>query len=89
MKATIASAQVSIHRRQRALLSQIATQRMIAARAEARLAELTAELTEAAPAAYSRMLECKTAEILRQRDTDCFECGTRHPATRQCWEVTS
>jgi len=24
-----------------------------------------------------------------QRDTDCFECGTRHPATRQCWEVTS
>jgi hypothetical protein len=21
-----------------------------------------------------------------ERDADCFECGTRHPATRQCWE---
>jgi hypothetical protein len=69
MKATVTSAQKLIDRRQRALLSQIATQRMIVARAEARLAELTAELTEAAPAAYSRMLECKTAEILRRRVT--------------------
>ena len=66
-KATHASARALIDRRQRVLLSQIATQRMIAARAEARLAELTAELTEVAPAAYGRMLECKTAEILRRR----------------------
>ena len=66
-RGTIATVQASIDRRQRTLLSQIATQRMIAARAEARLAELTAELTEVSPAAYSRMLEQKTAEILRRR----------------------
>ena len=69
MKATIASAQALIDRRQRALLGQIATQHMIVARAEARLAELTAELTETAPAAYGQMLECKTAEIMRRRVT--------------------
>jgi transcriptional regulator with XRE-family HTH domain len=28
------------------------------------------------------------AVVEAQRDADCFECGTRHPATRQCWEVT-
>lgn len=66
-RGTISTVQASIDRRQRTLLGQIATQRMIVARAEARLAELTAELTEVAPAAYSRMLERKTAEILRQR----------------------
>jgi hypothetical protein len=66
-RGTIGTVQVSIDRRQRALLSQIATQRMIVARAEALIVELTAELTEVAPAAYSRMLECKTAEILRRR----------------------
>jgi hypothetical protein len=59
--------QASIDQRQRALLGQIATQRMIVARAEARIVELTAELTETAPAVYSRMLEQKTAEILRRR----------------------
>lgn len=68
MKATIASTQASIDRRQRALLSQIATQRMIAARAQARIVELTAELQESSPAAYSRMLECKTAEIRRRME---------------------
>ena len=66
-RGTIASAQASIDRRQRTLLGQIATQRMIVARAEARLAELTAELIEVAPAEYSRMLERKTADILRRR----------------------
>lgn len=64
----IVATQASVERRQRALLSQIATQRAILARAEARLAELTAELTEAAPAAYSRMLELKTAEIMRRNE---------------------
>jgi hypothetical protein len=63
----VATVQVSIDRRQRALLRQIATQRIIAARAEALIVELTAELTEVAPATYSRMLERKTADILRQR----------------------
>lgn len=66
-RGTIAAVQVSIDRRQRSLLSQIATQRAIIARAEALLAELTAELHETAPAAYDRMLEQKTAEILRRR----------------------
>ena len=68
MKATFASTESQLQRRQRALLAQIATQRMIAARAQARLVELTAELQESAPAAYSRMLECKTAEILRRME---------------------
>jgi hypothetical protein len=63
----VATVQVSIDRRQRALLRQIATQRIIAARAEALIVELTAELIEVAPAAYGRMLEQKAAEILRQR----------------------
>jgi hypothetical protein len=63
----VADTQVRVERRQRALLSQIATQRAILARAEARLAELTAELHETAPGAYSRMLEQRTAEILRAR----------------------
>ena len=66
-RGTIGTVQVSIDRRQRALLRQIATQRIIVARAEALIAELTAELTEVAPAEYSRMLERKTADILRQR----------------------
>jgi hypothetical protein len=65
-RATVATVQTSIERRQRALLSQIATQRVILARAEARLAELTAELHDAAPASYSRMLEQRTADILRR-----------------------
>lgn len=64
---TVADVQTRVERRQRALLAQIATQRMILARAEARLAELTAELTESAPAAYSRMLEQKTADIMRRQ----------------------
>ncbi len=66
-RGNVATVQASVERRQRALLSQIATQRAILARAEALLAELTAELHETAPAAYGRMLERKTAEILRQR----------------------
>lgn len=68
MKATFASTESQLQRRQRALLAQIATQRMIAARAQARLVELTAELQESAPAAYGRMLERKTAEILRRME---------------------
>jgi hypothetical protein len=67
MSRRVTTVQASVDRRQRALLSQIATQRAILARAEARLAELTAELTEAAPGAYSRMLEQRTAEIMRRR----------------------
>lgn len=66
-RGSIATVQASVDRRQRSLLSQIATQRAIIARAEALLAELTAELHEAAPAAYSRMLKQGTAEVLRQR----------------------
>lgn len=64
----VAGVQASVDRRQRALLSQIATQRAIIAEAEARLAELTAKLHEAAPSAYSRMLERKAAEILRRTE---------------------
>jgi peptidoglycan hydrolase CwlO-like protein len=63
---SVTSVQTSIERRQRALLSQIATQRAIAARAEARLAELTAELHEVAPSAYKQLLERRTAAILRR-----------------------
>lgn len=65
---SVAMTTAQVQRRQRALLSQIATQRAILARAEAKLAELTAELHEAAPGAYSRMLEQRTAEILRRRN---------------------
>lgn len=65
-RATVSTVQTSIERRQRALLSQIATQRVILARAEARLAELTAELHDTAPATYSRMLEQRAADILRR-----------------------
>ena len=67
-RGSVAATQTSIERRQRALLGQIATQRAILARAEARLAELTAELHEAAPGAYSRMLEQRTAEILSRME---------------------
>lgn len=67
MKRGVVTVQASIERRQRALLSQIATQRIIVAHAEARLAELTAELRETAPSAYGRMLEQRTADIMRQR----------------------
>jgi hypothetical protein len=66
-RGSVATVQTSVERRQRALLSQIATQRAILARAEARLAELTAELHDAAPGAYSQMLKQRTAEILRAR----------------------
>ena len=63
-RGSVAAVQSSVQRRQRALLGQIATQRAIMARAEARLAELTAELHETAPGAYSRMLEQRAAEIM-------------------------
>lgn len=73
-KKTVTTVQTSVERRQRALLMQIATQRinlaaaqMRVAAAEMRLAALTAELHEAAPGAYGRMLEQRTQEILRQR----------------------
>ena len=48
-------------------LSSSNSQRIIMARAEARLAELTAELLETSPAAYSRMLEEKIAGIQRRQ----------------------
>ena len=63
----IATTQATIERRQRALLSQIATQRAAIAEAEARIAQLTFKLQETAPGAYSRMLEKRAAEILRSR----------------------
>lgn len=63
----IGNVKASIDRRQRSLLGQIATQRMIVARAEARIAELTAELHETAPAGYNEMLARKTADILRRK----------------------
>lgn len=65
---SVVSTQSQIERRQRTLLRQIATQRAILARAEERLAELTAELHETAPGAYRQMLQRKTAEILRQSE---------------------
>jgi|694.fasta_scaffold05332_48 hypothetical protein len=68
-RGSIAAVQTSVERRQRSLLSQIATQRAILARAEALLAELTAELHETAPGAYGRMLEQKTAEILQRQES--------------------
>lgn len=67
-RSSVATVQSSVERRQRALLSQIATQRAIIAEAEMRLAQLTCKLHEAAPAAYSRMLERKTADILRRTE---------------------
>lgn len=65
---SVAGVQPRIERRQRALLSQIATQRAILARAEAKLAELTAELHETAPAAYGEMLKRRTAAILSRQE---------------------
>ena len=59
--------QASIERRQRTLLRQIAEQRAIAARAEARIAELTGKLLDAAPTAYSKMLEKRAADILQRK----------------------
>lgn len=67
-RGSIAGVQSHIERRQRALLSQIATQRAIMARAEAKLAELTSELHETAPAAYGEMLKRRTAEILSRQE---------------------
>jgi len=64
----VVATQTQIERRQRTLLRQIATQRAILARAEERLAALTAELHETAPATYGRMLQRKTSEILRQSE---------------------
>lgn len=67
-RGSVAAVQSSIERRQRVLLGRIADQRAILARAEARLAELTAELHETSPGAYSRMLEQRTAAIMSQAE---------------------
>jgi hypothetical protein len=68
-RGSIATVQTSVDRRQRALLSQIATQRAIIAEAEMRIAQLTCKLHEAAPAAYSRMLEQRAAEIVQRKQS--------------------
>ena len=67
-RGSVATVQTAVQRRQRALLSQIATQRAIVAEAEARIAQLTFKLQETAPAAYGQMLEKRTAEILRRTE---------------------
>ena len=70
--ATVAATRASGERRQRALLSQITTQREIIAAAEARIAQLSCKLHETAPAAYDRLLEQKAVAIMRRQESEAL-----------------
>ena len=71
--ATVAATRASVERRQRALLSQITTQREIIAAAEARIAQLSCKLHDTAPDAYSRLLERKAADIMRRMEGEALQ----------------
>ena len=71
--ANITATRESVERRQRALLSQITTQRLIIAEAEARIAQLSFALNNTAPDAYNRLLEQKAVAIMRRLEGEALQ----------------
>ena len=71
-RVTVAATRASVERRQRALLSQITTQRAIIAEAEMKIAQLSCKLQNTAPDAYDRLLEQKAVAIMRRLEGEAL-----------------